>query len=817
METLLQDIRYGIRLIAKSPGFAAIAIVTLALGIGVNTAVFSVVNGVLLNPLPYSQPDRLVAVYSKNKQFDHSSISYPNFLDWVRDQRSFTALAAFRPDDYNLTGVGEPQRLSAEMVSASFFPILGINPVVGRQFRPEEDQVGAQPVALISGGFWKREFGSSTSAVGKTLNLNGVGYTIVGVIPASFRYMSGNFHENPDIFVPIGQWNDSTFRNRHAGMGMDAVGRLKSGVTLQQAQSDMDAVAQHLSEAFPDADRGSGIALFALKEDVVGRIRPFLLVLLASVAFVLLIACVNVANLLLARSTARTREFAIRAALGASQQRVIRQLLTESLVLACVGGSLGLLIAAWGTQAAIRVLPEALPRAQSVHVDLRVLLFTFAASILAGIIFGLAPAIKTSRRDLHETLKEGGRGASGARHRLQGFFVVIEMALALVLLIGAGLMIRSLANLWDVNPGFNPHNLVTFGFSYPTTLGGTPDAIRASMRQVTAAVENAPGVVAASLNAGGTPMAGDSELALWLDNEPKPATMSQMKVSLFYAVQPDYLKAMGIRLIRGRFINAQDNGHAPFVLDIDEDFAKMYFPGQDPIGRRVNLAIVNTSGLIVGIVGHVKQWGLDEDTTPFPHAQMYFPISQIPDQFFPLLARGGQFVARTQGNPDAEMSTIRAALKTVNSQIVVYEVYTMNNIISRSLADRRFSMILLGIFAAFALVLSCIGIYGVISYVAGQRTHEIGVRMALGAQPSHVMRLILAQAGKLALVGVAVGLAGSLALTRLMSKMIFGVSTYDPLTFTIVAVLLTVVALAACYVPARRAMRVDPMIALRYE
>jgi predicted permease len=403
------------------------------------------------------------------------------------------------------------------------------------------------------------------------------------------------------------------------------------------------------------------------------------------------------------------------------------------------------------------------------------------------------------------------------RHRLQGLFVVVEMALALVLLIGAGLMIRSLANLWDVNPGFNPHNLVTFGFSYPTTLGGTPDAIRASMRQVTAAVENAPGVVAASLNAGGTPMAGDSELALWLDNEPKPATMSQMKVSLFYAVQPDYLKAMGIRLIRGRFINAQDNGHAPFVLDIDEDFAKMYFPGQDPIGRRVNLAIVNTSGLIVGIVGHVKQWGLDEDTTPFPHAQMYFPISQIPDQFFPLLARGGQFVARTQGNPDAEMSTIRAALKTVNSQIVVYEVYTMNNIISRSLADRRFSMILLGIFAAFALVLSCIGIYGVISYVAGQRTHEIGVRMALGAQPSHVMRLILAQAGKLALVGVAVGLAGSLALTRLMSKMIFGVSTYDPLTFTIVAVLLTVVALAACYVPARRAMRVDPMIALRYE
>ncbi|MGH9740140.1 MAG: ABC transporter permease, partial [Candidatus Acidiferrales bacterium] len=688
METLLQDIRYGIRLIAKSPGFAAIAILTLALGIGANTAVFSVVNGVLLNPLPYSQPDRLVAVYSKTKQFTRSSISYPNFLDWVRDQRSFSALAAFRSENYNLIGMGQPQRLGAVMVSASFFPLLGVNPVVGRQFRPEEDQVGAQPVALISGGFWKREFGSSPDVVGKTLNLNGVGYTVVGVIPANFRYQSGNFQDNPDVFVPIGQWNDSTFRDRRNGMGMDAVGRLKPGVTLQQAKANMDSVARHLAEAYPDADNGAGIALFPLKQDVVGHIRPFLLVLLASVAFVLLIACVNVANLLLARSTARTREFAIRAALGATQQRVIRQLLTESLVLACVGGGLGLLLAAWGTQAAIKVLPEALPRAHSVHVDWRVLVFTFVVTMVAGIFFGLAPAIKTSRGELQETLKEGGRGSSGARHRLQGLFVVVEIALALVLLIGAGLMIRSLANLWDVNPGFNPHHLVTFNFSYPTTLGGTPDAIRASMRQVTRAVENAPGVVAASLNVGATPMAGDSELPLWLDNEPKPATVSQMKVALFYAVQPEYLKAMDIPLIRGRFINAQDGEHSPFVIDIDEDFAKTYFPGQDPIGRRVHFSILNTTGEIVGIVGHVKQWGLDESSGPPIRAQFYFPVSQIPDQFFPLLARGGGFVARTQGSPDAEMKTIRSALHEVNSQIVVYEVKTMNSIISDSLAAR---------------------------------------------------------------------------------------------------------------------------------
>ncbi|MDE3108466.1 MAG: ABC transporter permease, partial [Acidobacteriota bacterium] len=654
-------------------------------------------------------------------------------------------------------------------------------------------------------------------AVGKTLDLNGVGYTIVGVIPASFRYSSFNFQDNTDIFIPLGQWNDSTFRNRSAGMGMDAVGRLKSGVTLAQAKSDMDSIAQHLAEAYPDADHDSGVALYPLKQDIVGRIRPFLLVLLAAVALVLLIACVNVANLLLARSTARTREFAIRAALGASQPRVIRQLLTESLVLACAGGACGLLLAAWGTQAALKLLPEALPRAQSVHLDGRVLLFTFAASLFAGLLFGLAPAVKTARGDLHETLKEGGRGSSGARHRLQGLFVVVEMALSLVLLIGSGLMIRSLANLWNVNPGFNPNNLVNFGFSYPTTLGGTPAAVRASMLQVESAVEHAPGVVAASLNAGGTPMAGDSELALWLDSEPKPATMSQMKVSLFYAVQPDYLKAMGIPLIRGRFINAQDNEHSPFVIDIDEDFAKQYFRGQDPIGRRVNFGLMTNSGEIVGVVGHVKQWGLDENSGPPIRAQFYFPISQVPDQFFPLLARGGQFVVRTQGSPDAEMKTIRTALRSVNSGVVVYEVRTLKSIISRSLAARRFSMILLAIFAALALVLSCIGIYGVISYLVGQRTHEIGVRIALGAQPASVLRLILGQAARMALVGIAVGLAGSLALTRLISKMLFGVSAYDPLTFAAVASLLVVVALAACYVPARRAMRVDPMIALRYE
>jgi predicted permease len=816
METLLQDIRYGIRMVVKSPGFAAIAILTLALGIGANTALFSVVNGVLLNPLPYEQPERLVALYSKTKEFLHSSISYPNFLDWVREQRSFSSLAAFRQEDYNLTGMGEPERVAAEMVSADFFPVLGIKPIVGRLFRPEEDQVGAQPVALISGGFWKRKFGSSPDALGKTLVLNGVGYTVVGVTPADFRYQSGNFH-NSDVYVPIGQWNDTTFRDRRTGMGMDAVGRLKPGVTLDQARADMDAVAQHLAQIYPEADKDSGVTLIPLKQDVVGDIQPFLLVLLAAVGFVLLIACVNVANLLLARSTGRTREFAIRSALGAGPGRVVRQLLTESLVLAFVGGCLGLLLAAWGTRAAIRLLPDALPRSESVHIDLRVLLFTLAASVLAGIFFGLAPALKTSRADIHETLKEGGRGSSGARHRLQGLFVVVEMATALVLLVGAGLMIRSLGKLWSVSPGFDPHNAITFAFAHPTTLGSTPDAIRAAMRQLHDSVASVPGVQAASLSVGSTPMSGDSELPFWIEGQPKPATTSEMKAALFYAVEADYLQAMGTPLLRGRFLTPEDNERTPFVIAIDEEFARLYFPNQEPIGQRVNFALFDKPAEIVGIVAHVKQWGLDESNQSPVQAQFYFPIWQIPDQFMPLLARGAQFEARTQGSPSVAMGPIRQALGKINPEIVIYNDETLDGIISDSLAARRFSMILLGIFAALALVLSCVGIYGVISYLVGQRTHEIGIRIALGGQQRDVLRLVLGRGAQMALIGVAVGVAGSLLLTRLMNKLLFGVSAYDPLTFLAVAALLILVALAACYIPARRAMRVDPIVALRHE
>jgi predicted permease len=817
LNSLLQDIRYAVRILSKAPGFTIIAIVTLALGIGANTALFSVVDGVLLNPLPYTQPDRIVAVYTHTRTFNHSSISYPNFLDWVRENRSFSGLAAFREDDMNITGVGEPERLRTEMISANFFAVLGVKPVVGRTFFAKEDQIGAAPVVLLSEGLWKRKFGGSADAVGKSVSLNGTSYTIVGVIPGDFHYASGNFRFNTDIFVPIGQWDAPLFRDRRTGMGMDAVGRLAPGVTLAEAQADMDGIAHNLATAYPDVDKGSGVAMLPLRDDVVGNIRPFLLVLLAAVGFVLLIACANVANLLLVRATGRAREFAIRAALGAAQTRVVRQLLTESVLLSLVGGALGLLLAAWGTHAALGVLPNALPRSNEIHLNVTVLLFAFGMSILVGITFGLVPALKTANPDLHETLKEGGRGGSGARHRTQNTFVVVEMALALVLLIGAGLMIRSLAVLWGVSPGYNPHNALQLNVASALPIGGTPDAIRTAFIQLHDRFAAVPGVQALSLEIGSTPMQGDSEVGFWVEGQPKPANDADMKDALFYSVQPDYLKAMQIPLLRGRFFTADDNQHSASVIVVDQEFARLAFGNENPIGKRVNLQIIGTTPEIVGIVGHVKQWGLDEGSHSPVLAQFYFPISQVPDQFMPLLARGVSVVVRTTNSPLAVVGGLRSTLEQFNSQLVMYGVQPLDEVVSDSLADRKFSMILLGAFAGLALVLSAIGIYGVISYIVGQRTHEIGIRLALGAHPSDVLRLILGQGTKLALIGIAIGIAAALALTSLMTKIIFGVSAHDPLTFIGVAIVLIAVALAACYFPARRAMRTDPMVALRYE
>jgi len=807
-----QDVRYGLRVLSKSPGFAAIAILTLALGIGANTALFSVVNGVLLNPLPFPHPDELLAVYSKTSSFSQSSISYPNFLDWHKDNTSFSSLAAFRSESYNLTGIGEPERLNCQMVSAEFLPALGVPLPLGRNFRAEEDQAGAAPVVLLGDGLWKRKFASSPEVLGKSLTLNGKAYTIIGVAPSRLPVFSPT-----DVYVPIGQWTDSTFLDRHISMGMNSIGRLKPGVSFEQARADMDRVGRNLEAAYPDSNKGTGITLVSLKTDVVGDVRGVLLVLLGAVGFVLLIACANVANLLLARSTGRAREFAIRSALGASPARVIRQLLTESVMLGIGGGAIGLLLAKWGTRALLAALPESLPRSEEIGIDSHVLFFTVGVSVLTGVLFGLVPAIKTLRPDMHETLKEGGRGSSGARHRTQSVFVIVEMAMALVLLIGAGLMIRSLAALWHVNPGFDSRQVLAYDVSFTSPAGITADQLHAKYRETLRQFENVPGVESVSLMGGSLPMTGDSEVPFWIEGQPKPANQNEMPFALFYLVTPGYPQAMRIPLERGRFFNARDDERSPAVAVIDSSFARKYFPGQDPVGKRLHLALMEMQPEIVGVVGHVEHWGLGSREHQDLQSQIYLSVWQLPDRFWPLLANGVGWVARTTGAPASIVGGIREAEAKVDSTAVTYNVRPMQEIVANSIAKQRLTMILLSVFSTLALALSAVGIYGVISYLTGQRTHEIGIRVALGASASDVLRMIVGEGMRIALIGVGIGVVAALGLTRLIAKIIYGVGANDPLTFIGVAVLLSGVALIACYIPARRAMRVDPIIALRYE
>ncbi len=812
MTNAWQDIRFAVRVLLHNRGFAAVAILTLALGIGANTALFSVVNGVLLNPLPFPEPDRLYAVYSKTSTFAQSSITYPNFEDWQRQNHSFAFLGAFRSDDYNLTGSGEPERLHAHMVSADFFPAYGIKAMIGRTFRRDEDQVGAEPVAILGDGLWKRKFASSPDVVGKSVVLNGRSHTVVGVAQSLVTGLSPS-----DIYVPIGQWADPAFRDRHIGMGTNAIGRLKPGVTEAEAQADLDAVARDLALAYPDANKGSGITMIPLKTDVVGNARGTLLVLLGAVAFVLLIACANVSNLLLARSTGRTREFAIRLSLGASPWRVIGQLLTESIILGIAGGVAGLVLAKAGMVLILKGLADAIPRTDEIALDARVLLFTAFISILAGLVFGLAPAMRMLRPQLSETLREGGRGASGARHRAQSVFIVLQVAMALVLMVGAGLMIRSLAALWGIDPGFDPRQVLAFATSVTSDPKATPDQLRAKYREAARQFAAVPGVEAAAMIGGSLPMTGDSEVPFWPEGQTPPANQNDMTFALFYLVTPPYQQAMRIPLVRGRFLEDRDDERAQVAAVIDASFARKYFPGVDPVGQRIHVGLLDMKAEIVGVVGHVEHWGLGDRKHETLQAQLYLSVFQVPDRFWTLLSSGSGYVARTTASPLGVMSGIRAAAAKADPSSVVYGARPMEEIVANSIATQRLAMIMLSIFSAVALLLSAIGIYGVISYLTGQRTQEIGVRVALGASGGDVLRMVIGEGMRITVVGVVLGLIAALALTRLLATLIYGVGAWDPITFVGVALLLSGVALFACFIPAKRATRVDPMVALRYE
>jgi predicted permease len=723
-----------------------------------------------------------------------------------------------RKDLFTLTGAGEPEALIGMMVSAEFFSVLRTRPLMGRTFTKEEDHRGAPSVVLLGETFWKRRFKADETLIGKALTLNGRDYTVVGIVPASVRLDRDRNTFFNDVFTPIGQYDDELFYKRGAGIGTTGLGRLKPGVTLKQAQSEMDAIMRNLAAEYPDDDANTGANLIEFKEYVAGKLRPTLLALAAAVGFVLLIACTNVANLALARSSNRGQEFGVRLALGARRGRLTQQLLTECGLISIAGGAVGVLIASWGTAAALVVLPSALPAISRVEINGRVLIFTLAVSLAVGVLFGLVPALKAAGANLHDTLKQGGRGAIKRRYRAQHLLIVAEIAFTLVLLVGAGLMMRSLQKLWTVDPGFDPETVLTFYTSISPQRAPTPEKIRAALLEMNDRLSSIPGVESAGVEFGGLPFHDESTAGFLTEKDDKTSKPRDMSVGHFYAVTPGHFKTMGIPLRRGRSFTPQDRAGGPLVVIIDEELARKEFGDQDPIGKHMfNQMTLMEPSEIVGIAGHVKQSGLDSDATSRERSQYYIPLVQVSDVYLPLASNVVTGIVRTKMNPADVITAVRSELASFNSGRAVFGEQLMTDAIADSLARRRFSIVVLGAFAATALALALVGIYSVVSYFVSQRTNEFGVRIALGAQSGDIFRDVLSEGGKLGLIGIAVGIAGALGLTRLMTSLLFGISPTDVVTFFSAALLLFTLTLIACYIPARRAVRVDPMSALRTE
>ena len=815
LETLLQDVRYGLRQLRHNPGFTAVAIITLALGIGANTAIFSVVDGVLLAPLPYPHPDRLVMVWLNNLTLKAmTELSYPDFLDWQRNARSFQQMAAFTSQNYDLTSPGAPEHVNGTQVSSGFFSTLGVKLAVGREFSPEVDRHGGAPVVVISNRLWRNRFGESHAAVGKLVTLDGVDYTIVGVLPSGFRF--GAQPQHADVYTPLGQ-GDPLLMNNRTIHNTFCIARLKPEVSTGQAQEEMNAVQEQIDKLYPAAEQGLGIKIVPLKQQLVGDIRGTLLLLLGAVGLVLLIACVNVANLLLARSAVRTRELAIRSALGATRSRSARQLLTESVLLSLAGGGLGLLIAAWGVKPVLAVVPGSLPRTQGIGLNLPVLLFTLGVSIAVGVLFGLAPVLNGWNADPHTSLKEGGRGSTGSHHHAQSILVIAQMALTLMLLAGAGLLFRTIRHLWEVNPGFDMRHIITFKVGISPSLAKTASGTRAAYRQLIKRIRRIPGVQAADIT-NLVPLDQLDNSGPFLVGERRPASIAEAPRALFYWTGPDYLGMMRIPLLRGRFFTPADTTESEPVIVIDSVLARTYFPNMDPVGQTMTIPHWGAVR-IIGVVGHVRHWGLGTPST-WTRNQIYASLYQLPDKWVPVFYSYVTVAVRTPLDVAALVPAIRATVYGAGRGQPVYDVQTMQRIASESMASQRFPMILLGVFAGLALLLASVGIYGVISYSVTQRVHEIGIRMALGAQKRDVFRMVVGQGLRLSLTGLAIGTAAALILTRLLSSfshLLYGVGASDPATFATVSLVLAAVAVLACYIPARRATKVDPMVALRCE
>jgi putative ABC transport system permease protein len=811
MSDLWHDLRYGFRMLWKKPGFTVMAVLALSLGIGANTAIFSVVNAVLLRPLPYAQSDRLALIWtaSQESKVQEGSSSYPDVADWQAANQAFEGIAAFRTNGFTLTGAGEPERIDAARVSASFFSLLGVNPVLGRDFRSEEEKPGGEHVVILSHGLWQRRFGSDPKIVGQTLTLSGQSFTVIGVLPADFSFPIGL--NKAEMWATIALEGDNL--HERGARSTQVLARLKPGVTLEQAQGELDRIAQHLATQYPDTNATRSPYLVALQEQLVGKIRPALWILLGAVGFVLLIGCSNVANLLLARAASRQKEIAIRLALGASRWRVVRQLLTESLLLALMACIAGLLLATWGIDLLVALSPNNLPNLNEIHLDGRVLAFTLLVSLATGLIFGLAPALKATKPKLIETLKEGSRGATAGlgRQRLRGLLVVTEMALALVLLISAGLLIKSFWRLTSVNPGFDPENVLSLRLSLPQIKYKEDYQRVAFVQQVLDRIKALPGVKSAAFVTP-APFSGNNLSSNFsIAGRPTPPPDKE-PLAWLRGATPDYFRTMNIPLIRGRQFTEQDQKGGTGVVIINEAMAREYWPNQDPIGQRLVKVGVGvddnepTEWEIIGVVGDVKHLRLDVDPKP----EMYMPHRQQAWNW-------GHFVVRTTADPAALANTIRQQVLAVDPDQAVSNVEPLTKSIAGTVAQPRFYMLLLVIFAGVGLTLTVIGIYGVISYSVTERTHEIGIRMALGAQAADILRMVVGEGMTYALGGIVIGLAGAFVVTRLLASLLYGISASDPLTFVGVSALAMFIALLACYIPARRSTRVDPMIALRYE